>query len=340
MLCEKRGDLKMEETTMKQAKKTFSRLGWCYIAGTVLMYVLQIGGTYLLNEFKPEWMLSTDIRMIFSVVTTYGCAMPLIALLVKGMEVTKLEPHKMKWWQFLLAFVMCYSMIFVSNILGNVITALIGLLKGGAVQNNLVSVVMSGNLLVNFVAMVIFAPIVEEYVFRKLIVDRTVKYGQSIAILSSGLMFGLFHGNLNQFAYAMVLGCFFAFIYLRTGKLRITIIMHAIVNFMGSTITGGLMKMVRYDELLMLDPNDQETMLAMMTEDIVGWMLMGMYFLLLFAIVITGIVFIFLSLGKMKSIPQETDLPKGQRAKALFVNPGMIAFCVIWVVLIIIQLFM
>ena len=55
------------------------------------------------------------------------------------------------------------------------------------------------NMMVTFLYMVICAPILEEYIFRKLIVDRTVKYGQGVAIVLSGLMFGLFHGNLNQF---------------------------------------------------------------------------------------------------------------------------------------------
>ena len=106
-------------------------------------------------------------------------------------------------------------MVFVSNLMGNAITTIIGILKGNEVNNGVVGVILEGNMLINFVSMVILAPIVEELVFRKLIIDRTAKYGQTVAIIASGLMFGLFHGNLNQFAYALVLGCFFC-IYLST----------------------------------------------------------------------------------------------------------------------------
>ena len=324
---------------VKQAQKTFSRLGWCYIAGTLAVYLLQAVLVYLLKEYKPEWTGNMDVLMILSVVIVYGCAMPLIAVLVKGMEVQKPERHKMRWWQFLLAFVMCYSMVFVSNIVGVGITTVIGLLKGSAVENNMAGLVAGGNMLINFVGIVVLAPIVEELVFRKLIIDRTAKYGQGIAILTSGLMFGLFHGNLNQFAYAMVLGCFFAFLYLRTGNLKITIAMHAIINFMGSMVAGGLMKMVRYDELMMLAPDDTQTMMNMMAEDILGWLLLVLYVFVLFALVITGLVFFILSIRKMKPVVQETDLQGKEGMKALFVNPGMIVFCVIWVVLIVLQLF-
>ena len=45
--------------------------------------------------------------------------------------------------------------------------------------------------------------------FRRLLVDRMVKYGEATAVLFSGLMFALFHGNLNQFVYAFTLGVFF-----------------------------------------------------------------------------------------------------------------------------------
>lgn len=323
----------------KQARKTFSRLGWCYIAGTVAVYLLEAVLAYVMKTYKPEWTRNVDILMILSTVIVYGCAMPLIAVLVRGMEVRKPERHKMKWWQFLLAFMMCYSMVFISNLVGVGMTWVIGLLKGSAVQNNMANQITGGNMLINFVAMVILAPIIEELVFRKLIVDRTAKYGQGIAILTSGLMFGLFHGNLNQFVYAMVLGCFFAFLYLRTGNLKITIGLHAIINFMGSMIAGGLMKMVRYDELMLLDPNDTETMMTMMMEDIVGWLLFMVYFVFVFAIVITGLVFCIISFTKMIPVRQATDLPVGQGFKALFVNPGMIVFCIIWAILIILQLF-
>ncbi len=324
---------------VNQAKKTFSYLGWCYIAGTVTVYLLNWIVSKYIELYKPEWMNNTDMMMILSTLIVYGCAMPLIALLVRKMKVQKPQYHKMKWWQFLIGFVICYALVFVSNLAGTTVTTIIGLLKGSAVDNGVVAVVSNGNMLVNFVSMVVLAPIVEELVFRKLIIDRTAQYGQTVSIIASGLMFGLFHGNLNQFAYALVLGCFFAFIYLRTGNIKITIAMHAILNFMGSMVVGGLMKMVRYNEVLMLGPEDTELMTTMMMEDIVGWILLMLYLLFIFVVVITGVVFFFVFLKKMKSIPAETDLPKGQRMKALFANPGMIVFCVVWIVLIILQLF-
>ena len=46
---------------------------------------------------------------------------------------------------------------------------------------------------------VIIAPVMEELVFRKYLVDRLVPYGQKTAVVLSGLFFGLFHGNFISF---------------------------------------------------------------------------------------------------------------------------------------------
>lgn len=317
-----------------EAKKVFSRLGWCYIAGTVAVYVLQL----LIAWFCSDWITTTDRSMILSSVTVYGVGMPLIAFLVKRIERQELERHRLKVGHFLMAFMMCYAIVFISNIIGLAMTSLIGSWKGSAVENNVSEVVSGGSFLINFISMVIVAPIVEEYVFRKLIVDRTAKYGQGVAVLCSGLMFGLFHGNLNQFAYAITLGCFFAFLYLRTGNIKITMLLHAIINFMGGIVANWLMKLVRYDEVMAIDPNDTEAMMRAMSENFTGWLVLSGYMVAVLLIVLVGFIFLLLSIKKMKAVPQETDLPKGQRMKALFVNPGMIVFCLIWLGLIVMQL--
>ena len=327
----------MEE--LKQPKKVFSRLGWCYIAGTVTVYVLQIVIVSLVNMYHPEWLDSIDMTLIFSSIVTYGCGMPLIVLLAQGMERQTLERHKMKWWQFVVALLMCYSLMYVSNIVGTIITTGIGALKGSEVNNNLVEYVTGGNVLVNFVLMVVVAPVVEEYVFRKVIVDRTVKYGQGIAIAASGLMFGLFHGNLNQFAYAVGLGAFFAFIYIKTGNLKITIGMHAIINFMGSVVAGQLLKLLKYDELLAAEREGMEAMTNLVMENLGAWVLFGLYGICLFIVVVVGII-LFIVFFKRFKVEPGGQIPRGKSFEVLFLNPGMLTFCIVWLVLIVLQLIM
>ena len=319
----------------RQSQKVFSRLGWCYIAGTVAVYGLQFILVCGIRFFRPEWLTSMTVILLLSGFTMYACGMPLIVLLAYRMPKTDIPRHKMKWWQFLLALIMCYSLVYVSNLVGTLVTTLMGLFTKSSVENQLIEYVTDGNMLLNFILMVVVAPIVEEYVFRKVIVDRTVRYGQGVAIVASGLMFGLFHGNLNQFAYAVVLGAFFAFLYVKTGNLKITIAMHAIINFMGSVVAGQLIRMLNYNELKNVDPSDMELMAEIVMDNLGAWVLYLLYLMVLLVVVIAGVILFIVFFKRFKFDPQPMQIPKGKRFQMLFLNPGMLTFCALWIVLII-----
>lgn len=320
-------------------RKIFSRLGWSYLAGTVVVYGLQLIVGLLLERYQPQWQTNTNILLILSEIIVYGCGMPFIWFLVSGMKKTIPERHRMRWWEFLVGFIICYALVYVSNLVGTLCTFAIGTVKGEPVQNGLVEYVTNGNLLLNFVLMVVIAPIVEELVFRKVIVDRTLAYGQWVAIVISGLMFGLFHGNLNQFAYAVVLGMFFAFLYIKTGNLKVTIGMHAIINFVGGILSGLLLKGLHYDEFLELNTaGDTEAMMSLMMEHIGAWLGFALYAFLLFVVVISGIILLIVFHKKFRLEHVVREIPEGQRFRAVFCNFGMIAFCITWIVLIVLQL--
>lgn len=57
-----------------------------------------------------------------------------------------------------------------------------------------------------FLYMGLGAPIVEELVFRGVILRGLEPYGKRFAIMASAVLFGLFHGNLVQSPYAFVVG--------------------------------------------------------------------------------------------------------------------------------------
>lgn len=83
----------------------------------------------------------------------------------------------------------------------------------------------------------ILAPVVEELVFRGILLERLRPFGDMAAILISGFAFGLFHMNLYQFFYATALGLVFAGVVLKTGRLWHSMLLHAIVNTTTSVIS-------------------------------------------------------------------------------------------------------
>ena len=85
-----------------------------------------------------------------------------------------------------------------------------------------------------FTLMVIAAPILEELIFRGIILDGLLKnYSPFKSILISSLLFGLVHLNPWQFVTGFILGIFSGWVYYKTRSLLPTIIMHAAVNLFG-----------------------------------------------------------------------------------------------------------
>lgn len=77
---------------------------------------------------------------------------------------------------------------------------------------------------------VVLAPIMEEWFYRGVIVRRLQRYGTLPAVLVGGLLFGLIHGNLQQCLTSSVVGCLLSYVYLYTGRLRDSILIHSILN--------------------------------------------------------------------------------------------------------------
>ena len=294
----------MEEKSMK---KSFSSLGFRFLIGTLVTYAVQMGVMTIVGAVKPEWLQDTTISLILAVLPLYLVGMPVLIAVVKRMPGEAPAKKSITPGQFVLALIMCFALMYCGNLVGTLITTVVGALKGSAVDNALMTYATGSNMIVTFLYMVICAPILEEYIFRKLIVDRTVKYGQGVAVVLSGLMFGLFHGNLNQFAYAFLLGMFLAFLYVKTGELKVTI--------------GA----------------DSQAVMDYMMKYLPGWIGYMIYVLFILAVLVTGIVLFIVYRKKLKLEPGQ--IAKGRRFKTVIGNPGMICYCIFWIAMIIIQMF-
>ena len=80
-----------------------------------------------------------------------------------------------------------------------------------------------------FVAVI--GPFVEEWTFRGLLYTGVRKSGSALqAVFVTALAFGLFHMNLNQAAYAFILGLFFAVLREISGSIWPSVICHISIN--------------------------------------------------------------------------------------------------------------
>ena len=78
----------------------------------------------------------------------------------------------------------------------------------------------------------VISPICEEIIFRKFLLKPLKAYGDMAAALVSAIIFGLYHGNFDQFAYAALAGFFYALIAIRSESIVPSIVFHAANNLL------------------------------------------------------------------------------------------------------------
>lgn len=330
----------METTEIKRSRKDFTKLGLVMFFGTLIIYGVQILSSIIVKNI-PAIYDNADLYFLCNMLPTYIIAYPAIFLMFKIMPVQISQEKKhMKVSHILIAFLICYAGTYLTNLVGNIITAIIGAIKQSEVENVMASLTSQISPWVNFLVVVIAAPVMEELLFRKFIIDRISHYGEGVAIVVSGLMFGLFHGNLNQFVYAFLIGVLFGFIYIKTRQIKYTIILHMIVNFLGGFVSSVLLEVSNYYELMNLlgEEINPDLLMEFMKDNALGLMAFMVYSMLLTGFVVAGIVLFFINKRKFTLLEGEVKLEKGQRFKTIILNVGMILYCLFWIVMIILQL--
>ena len=216
-------------------RKIFSRIGWAFTAILVITTVLQFLWAFLPVLIWGEDNLFTGSSWgiwLATFIPMYLVAIPVGFYILKPLPLCPPEQHRLKLDKLMSLLPICCCLMYVGNLIG---TALSLALSGGEAENVVAEYAMDTSPL-KILFMVILAPLLEEYICRKQIIDRTRCYGEKTAAVLSALIFALLHQNLYQFFYAFGLGLVFAYVYLRTGRLRYPVAFHAIVNFMGSVL--------------------------------------------------------------------------------------------------------
>lgn len=87
-------------------------------------------------------------------------------------------------------------------------------------------------LIFSIISIGIIGPICEEYIFRGIFLTKLIEEKQNkiISNLFQSFLFGLAHMNLIQFFYAIPIGIFLGWIYIKSKNLLIPILIHIFTN--------------------------------------------------------------------------------------------------------------
>lgn len=94
--------------------------------------------------------------------------------------------------------------------------------------------IWSKPLWLNLLYIMVLPPVIEEFIFRGALFQGFRNCGLFKTAVFTALMFGLAHGNLNQFMYAFAVGIFFAYLVEASGSVYASMLSHALIN--GTTV--------------------------------------------------------------------------------------------------------
>ncbi len=92
-------------------------------------------------------------------------------------------------------------------------------------------------IILSFVATAVTPALVEEFAMRGAVMGALRKFGDSFAVITSALIFGLMHGNLVQIPFAFILGLFFGFAVIKTGTIWTAVIIHFLNNLFSISLS-------------------------------------------------------------------------------------------------------
>ena len=170
-----------------------------------------------------------------NVVVMYVIAFPIFLFSTLGMGRTVRYKKRMSFKELTVMFLICQAAMTVGNIIGTIINSVLGIFSLSS-TSGIDDMIMNSPIWIIVLVVVVIGPIVEELMFRKILMDKIGIYGDRIAIVVSAVSFGLFHGNISQFFYAAILGAILAYVYSKTSNIIYPIILHAAVNLFGSVI--------------------------------------------------------------------------------------------------------
>lgn len=288
---------------------------------TLVTLLFQVVSGVLIAILAPRLALQPWFTIVLSTAPMYLVAMPLSLLIYRWGEASPPAPRKINFAAWLALLTVTFAVTYVGSFIGNAVNTIIGMITGKPVENQLEILTQQTPFWANLLFIGILAPILEEIFYRKLVIDRLRRYGDLVAVLVSGILFGLLHGNFSQFFYACMCGILFGYVYLYTGKLRYTIALHTTVNLVGGVLISEVTKRLDLEVL-------QSGSIDALLQNLLPLSLLIGYIIFNFSCLILGPISIVLLRKHIRFQKGEIQLNAKSFFRIFFLNP------VVWILLI------
>ena len=200
--------------------------------GIAIMFGMYWIYACFIKQYLP---INNEWKTIIGLVMLYVLGLGLFVRITHKIPIFLYEKKKISFQSILLCFLLQFTAIWILTVFVNISAVLSG---------NNTSIEMDTTSLYMLFMLLIFNPIIEEIVFRKLFADTLLRYGERFYILVSSFCFAIVHGvslGIPQIVYTFILGMIWAYLMVKTGDIKLTIIMHALSNLFGSIIIQTLL---------------------------------------------------------------------------------------------------
>ena len=200
-------------------------LGPQFLVVTVV-FIVYLGTRYMPEigiEFaQPDLMLLTGIGLLFTLILLW------LILRKKWRQERYWQLPKGKGFALLIGALLG---IFLNVALVGIIY-LFRLEELFPQHEEMMELIAGGNPWIMFVSVVILAPVVEEIIYRGVMMElfRRVGFRVPVIVVLQALIFGVVHGNWLQGMYAFLLGIFLGVLYLKVQSIWMPILMHITFN--------------------------------------------------------------------------------------------------------------
>ena len=287
-----------ELKTNVNVKSVFSSVGLAAAVLGVVVNLVQMIIITIFNVVNPAFESNGWFRYLLIAVSFYLIGFPICCLILKSIpDGPKREEENLTFGGFIKFFLISYFIMVLLNLFTTGFLWIVGNFKEADVVNPLESVLSNSSIWATIIFAGILSPIIEEVLFRGVMLNKLRTYGDKIAIITTALLFGLFHENFSQFFYAVGLGMIFAYVTLKTGTIKYSIGLHIMINMMGSVIGTQVLN----------------STIATMIFGIVVWVF-----------VIAGLILFIKDFKKTSLLPGEVTIEKGHILSETWLNVGMI----------------
>ena len=305
-------------------KRAFSKISF----GIFFVGVLWCGASLLMNIFSEGIRKLIEkagapgqIIGLFVNLFMYGASILILSLFLKGLPTLEGEPkHRLGFRAFLGYFCSMRGVATMLSIVGFLVSLIVILLVRG--PENLAELLFKSNPLpfddsssvaVELILICVAAPLLEELMFRRLLMDALRPFGDVVAILYSGIAFGLLHMNFQQLFYAAGVGLIFGYVMVKTNNIWYCIGLHAALNTTSAIILPFM------DGVDLNNPDLQSA----------SFIAVGFFVGVLLVISVTGIVLFFANIKKIRVEGPRFRFSVPVGGKQALINAGTIPYILI-----------